>query len=144
MIERELKLLPEGKQSYNNIYLVGFSQGGAGTLATFSKWNKATPLRGVMSLSSWVPIPLDQFADNVAVQQQIPVIRYHGEIDAYVYPERAQKDFTDDMQHHTHVNNESHLKLVFEHGEGHQITEGGKAAMRQFFANPEYVTSIEP
>jgi len=144
LIERELKLLPEGKQSYKNIFIAGFSQGGAGTLATLAKWNKTTPLGGVFGLSCWEPFPLNEFADNVAVQSQIPIIRYHGVLDAYVYPERAQKDFNDDMKDHTHVNNESHLKMVWEHAEGHEITTGGEDFMRSFFANPEFVTTIEP
>jgi len=58
LIEKELKLLPEGKQSYGNIFIAGFSMGGSGTLATFSKWDKDTPLRGAFALSTWNPILL--------------------------------------------------------------------------------------
>jgi predicted esterase len=143
LIEKEVKLLPEGKKSYSNIYIAGFSMGGAGTLATFSKWNKTEPLRGAMALSGWNPILLKDFADNVAVQSQIPMIRYHGEHDWVVNPDKAIADWTADNQHHTHVNNESHLKLIKEKWEGHDVTQGGKNVMRTFFADPESIVNIE-
>jgi hypothetical protein len=41
--------------------------GGAGSLATFSKWDKDTPLRGIFAISTWNPILLPDFADNVGV-----------------------------------------------------------------------------
>jgi hypothetical protein len=41
--------------------------GGAGTLATFSHWDKDTPLRGVYATSTWNPVLLADMADNVAV-----------------------------------------------------------------------------
>ena len=67
IIEDELAKLPEGKRSYDNIYLAGFSMGAAAAVATHSKWDKATPLKGIFAGSAWNPFSLKDFADNVKV-----------------------------------------------------------------------------
>ena len=67
IIEDELAKLPEGKRSYDNIYLAGFSMGAAAAVATHSKWEKSTPLKGIFAGSAWNPFPLSEFADNVKV-----------------------------------------------------------------------------
>ena len=44
LIDTEKNALPEGKQSYANIKVVGFSQGAATTVALLSKWDKPEPI----------------------------------------------------------------------------------------------------
>jgi predicted esterase len=54
--------LPEGKRSYDNIYIAGFSMGAAAAVATHSKWDKPIPLTGIFAASAWNPFPLKDFA----------------------------------------------------------------------------------
>jgi len=56
-----LTKLPEGKQSYDNIYVAGFSMGAAAAEATLLKWDKLTPLKGIFAGSAWNPYPFQDF-----------------------------------------------------------------------------------
>jgi len=57
LIESELNRLPEGKRSYENIYVAGFSMGGAAAVATHAKWDKPTPLKGIFGGSAYFTFP---------------------------------------------------------------------------------------
>jgi len=53
VIDTEKDSLPEGKQSYGNISVVGFSQGAATTVATLLKYNKPEPLKSMIAYAGW-------------------------------------------------------------------------------------------
>merc|ERR1711998_800327 len=62
IIDDELNRLPEGKRSYENIFVAGFSMGGSASLAPHAKWDKPTPLKGIFGASAYITFPLDHFA----------------------------------------------------------------------------------
>jgi len=119
LIEKERLLLPVGKQLNSNIYLGGFSQGGATTLATFCKFDKSVPLRGVFVGASWTPLANQYFANNIPIQQQIPMIRWQGAADTIIFPENDLYDFNVVYKDKIYVGKESNLKYIETAGAGH-------------------------
>ena len=74
LIDTEKAALPEGKQKYGNIRVVGFSEGAATTVALLSKYDKAEPIKSMIAYAGWMPTDHAKWADNVKVQQQIPFL----------------------------------------------------------------------
>ena len=52
------------------------------------------------------------------------MIRYHGSHDWVLDPTKSIDDWKERNQNHTHVNNESHLKLIEEDGMAHEYSPG--------------------
>lgn len=67
--------------SSNNIFVGGFSQGGAVSLYTALSSEK--PLAGVVALSCWLPLRKD-FPQGLKVNRDIPVFQAHGTEDPLV------------------------------------------------------------
>ena len=69
LIDTEKEALPEGKQKYGNIQVVGFSEGAATVVGLLSKYDKAEPIKSMIAFAGWMPTDHAKWVDNVAVQQ---------------------------------------------------------------------------
>lgn len=78
LIEREME---RGIDS-NNIYLAGFSQGGALSLFTGLRYSK--PLGGIIALSCYLPLANKLNTEVNPANQQIPIFMAHGLADTVV------------------------------------------------------------
>uniref|UniRef100_T1J099 palmitoyl-protein hydrolase n=1 Tax=Strigamia maritima TaxID=126957 RepID=T1J099_STRMM len=65
----------------NQIFLGGFSQGGA--LALYSAFRYQKPLAGVIALSCWLPMH-SKFPNNALGNTDIPILQCHGDMDPLV------------------------------------------------------------
>jgi predicted esterase len=86
LIDTEKNALPAGKQSYQNIRVVGFSEGAATTVALLSKWDKAEPIKSMVAYAGWMPTDHAKWANNIAVQQTIPFLQLAGSNDKNFCP----------------------------------------------------------
>lgn len=78
LIESEhLKGIP-----YENIFLAGFSQGGA--LALYTAIRSSQPLGGILALSCYLPLPLTTMESYSKISLNIPVFMAHGIYDEIV------------------------------------------------------------
>ena len=87
LIEQEIE---QGVPS-ENIFVIGFSQGGAVTYEAALLFNK--PLAGLLSLSTYLPRNLDIHESN----QSLPIYIFHGENDSMVPYDRGETAYEDLM-----------------------------------------------
>ncbi len=73
--------------AYENIALVGFSQGGALALYSALRFNR--PLAGVMGLSTYLPM-IPSLRDAIQAPTQLPIFLAHGTNDPIVPIEAGQ------------------------------------------------------
>ncbi len=66
----------------DRLFLAGFSQGGAITLATLIR--RARPLRGAIALSTYLPLAASSVAEATVESRQTPVFMAHGRFDPVV------------------------------------------------------------
>ena len=69
LIDAEKNLLPEGKQSYSNIRVVGFSEGAATVVSLLLKWDRPEPIKSMIAYAGFVVVDHKNWSTNIAVQQ---------------------------------------------------------------------------
>lgn len=81
LIDTEVQSLPEGKRSYGNIDVAGFSQGASAVVALLVKYDRPEPIRSMIAYAGYMPVDHKNWADNVKVQQTIPFLQLAGNHD---------------------------------------------------------------
>jgi len=79
---KELIASEEKLVSSENIYVGGFSQGGA--VALYTAFTIDKPLAGVIGLSTWMPLHKQFDPQAVKMNRDIPVFQAHGTLDPLV------------------------------------------------------------
>ncbi len=75
-------------EDQQNIFLVGFSQGGA--LALYAGLHSPSPLGGVVALSTYLPM-MHAIDEDVISHLEMPIFMGHGVHDDVVFPEWGQR-----------------------------------------------------
>ena len=78
----ETLIAQERKRGATNLFLAGFSQGGAVALHTGLR--HARPLAGILALSTYLPLGANLAAEKTAANQATPIFQAHGDHDPVI------------------------------------------------------------
>jgi len=82
LIESEKNGSPSSaSNTYKNVSVVGFSQGGAATVATMVKYDKSYPVAYMIAYAGWMPVNKTNWVDNSDVVRNVKFLQLAGQDD---------------------------------------------------------------